>query len=146
MYYLKSTDYVGIFELPSGIVPDYNTYSQQLELENIRRVLGIELGDLFYSDLDGMGNPVSARFISVDSMLRYVVLRLTYIDIMEVSRRVNSPIGVNAPIETKYPVHLMMRIHDDAADYANNVLFKYLLDNSTIYPEFKKYKINYSLL
>ncbi len=141
MFYLKSTDFAGVFELPSTFFqPNIEARIEQRERVNINYVLGKDLGDLFYADLNVSGNPVSPRFVAIDSMLRSAVLGLTFIEVFTYLKSINSPTGiatVNSDTVNRYPYEVLAQTHDEAIDYAKQ-LRQYISSNSQLYPEFCK--------
>lgn len=141
MYYLKTIDFDGIFTLPTN-TPQFQTKMEtmieQREKENIKYILGNDLGNAFINDLDVNGDPQATRFVSIDAKLRYSVLRYTFTEVVTFLRTLVTPLGAVNPIQSEtpqYPAIALAQITDEAAE--NGIqLRNEILKNSSQYPEY----------
>lgn len=141
MLYLKSADFVGVFILPTN-TPQFQTKMEtmigQREFENIKYILGVELGQAFYADLDTNGDPQSQRFIDINTELKYSVLRYTFIEVFKQLSIMNTPLGNVQPAQVEtptYPFVTLAMLNDEAAENGRK-LRKTILKQSVTYPEY----------
>ena len=141
MLYLKLADFVGVFILPTN-TPQFQTKMEtmieQREFENIKYILGVELGQAFYADLDTNGDPQSQRFIDINTELKYSVLRYTFIEVFKQLSIMNTPLGNVQPsqVETPtYPFVTLAMLNDEAAVNGRK-LRKTILKQTAKYPEY----------
>lgn len=139
MFYLKNTDFVGIFELPATFFqPQIESRIEQRERVNIEYVLTKDLGEAFYTDLDASGNPQALRFQNIDNLVRNAILGLTFIEVFTFLKNINSPIGiasVKKEVVNRYPYEELALIYDESINNAK-LLRKYIVQNSSVYPEY----------
>jgi hypothetical protein len=140
MFYLKLTDFEGVFQLPVNTTlfqTKLEKMIEQREFENIKYVLGVELGQAFYADLDNAGEPQEQRFIDINDQLKYSVLRYTFQEVFTYLRTLNSPLGAVNPNVTEasqYPSIALATFIDEAATNGN-LLRKNINKNCSLYPE-----------
>jgi hypothetical protein len=141
MFYLKLTAFEGVFQLPVNTPLFQNKIEKMIEQRekiNINYILGGDLGDVFYSDLDVNGDPQSARFVNINNKLKYSVLRYTFVEVFNLLRTLNSPLGTVTPTVAEaqnYPYFQIAILIDEAAEMGRE-LRKYIFSNGSIYPEY----------
>ena len=145
MLYIKQADLVGYLSIA-------NTYPQvrskvediieQTSHDMIRYVIGNKLGSLFIADLDAFGNPVTLRFVNLNSVLYGAVLYLTIVQVTPHVAAITAPIGQITPDKNQTAITQLAYLWDKGIDLARDTR-KYLCENSAIYPEYCECNVEY---